>query len=363
MDFIDPGLLSITKERKAQVLAGQRLHFTMQLRRADRSTFLAEITTTPLLNSAGRYDGAVALVNDITAQTESKTQAQLRATVLDAVGEAVVATRPDGEIVYINRAAERLLGWRSAEVIGRQHSDVCAQVPDEAEHIHKSVMNGKRHSVTLELFKRDGTQFVAHVTSEPAVDDHETVVGLVTVISDQTERTRLDRNLRTRRLQAETIALLGAQALRQHTDPHIATTPTVTEVVNATRRLLRADRASALDLDATAGELHVRAASPAIDEQIVVPAGSRSFAGYIALAREAVVVDNTEHDRRFDWRDEFGSGPASAIGAPIFGPDGIVGVLLAESSAVVGFDQDDAHFIQGMANIIGTALVGRRSPA
>lgn len=237
LNFIDPDLLPITKERTEHVRAGQKLHFTMELRRADRSTFLAELTTTPLLNAAGRYDGAVALVNDIT------------------------------------------------------------------------------------------------------------------------DRLKIDRNARARQLQAETIALLGAQALRQRANPHIAATHIVSEVVDATRRVLGADRASVLDLIADAAELRLRVASPPIGEQFVVPAGSRSFAGYVVLARRAVFVDDTERDKRFDPGEQPGARHAAAIGAPILGPAGIIGILIAESSKPASFDHDDVHFVQGMANIVGTAML------
>jgi GAF domain-containing protein len=112
-----------------------------------------------------------------------------------------------------------------------------------------------------------------------------------------------------------------------------------------------------LDLIAHAGELRLRAASPPIDEQIIVPAGSRSFPGYVVLARKAVVVDDTEYDKRFDPGAEPGAHLASAIGAPIVGPTGIVGILIAESSTPASFDHEDVHFVQGMANIIGTAIL------
>src|SRR5258706_373863 len=171
------------------------------------------------MNPAGHYEGAVALVNDITALHESQMQGYLRATILDAVGEAVVATTPDGRIVYINSAAERLFGWRAIEVIGRSHQDVCAQVPEQAADIRSSVMTGKRYSGRLELFRRDGSQFFAHVTTEAALDEHGAVIGIVAVISDQTEPAQLERDARTRQLQAETLAVLGAQALRQRLDP------------------------------------------------------------------------------------------------------------------------------------------------
>ena len=50
------------------------------------------------------------------------------AQLLDAVEQAVIATNPRGEIVFWNRCAERLYGWRADEVLGR---DVVEVVPSE----------------------------------------------------------------------------------------------------------------------------------------------------------------------------------------------------------------------------------------
>ncbi|MBN1814130.1 MAG: PAS domain-containing protein, partial [Anaerolineae bacterium] len=41
------------------------------------------------------------------------------AQLLDAVGQAVVATDLGGGITYWNRAAEDLYGWTAEEVLGR----------------------------------------------------------------------------------------------------------------------------------------------------------------------------------------------------------------------------------------------------
>ena len=238
LTFFEPDDLPAVRERTAKVRAGHPLHFVTNLRRPDGSTFLAEITTTALFNPAGRYDGAVALVNDITDRHEIEARERLRATLL------------------------------------------------------------------------------------------------------------------------ETLALLGAQALRQRADPQTAATLIVTEAVEAARRLLGADHASLFTLIADTNELELRVASPDTDQRIVVPSGSRSFAGYITLARKGVVAEDTRHDPRFDdCVLPSGEHPGSAVGAPIFGPGGIVGVLIAESATCDTFDQGDAQFIQSMANIIGTALL------
>jgi PAS domain S-box-containing protein len=351
---------AVVKEQTEQVRAGNRFHSVFELRRPDGSTFLAEITSTPLFSAAGGYDGTVALVSDITDRHEIEARERLRATLLDAVGEAVAAATPDAKVVYINRAAERLFGWRAAEVIGRDGRElfVASEAAEEAERVHSRLVAGRRFTGRLKLSRRDGTEFVAHMTSEPAVDDTGAIVGLVAVFSDQTERDRLDRDLRKRELQTETLALLGAQALRQRMNADVAATLVPTEAVEATRRLLGADSVAVLDLLGDTNELRLRIASPARDEAIVVPAGSRSFAGYVTLARKGVLVENVKQDSRFDDdKESSGQSVASAVGAPIFGPDGILGVLTAESSTFNRFDQGDANFVQAVANIIGTALL------
>ena len=48
---------------------------------------------------------------------ESRLQFQAR--LLDSVGQAVIATNLEGTILYWNRAAEQIYGWKSAEVLGR----------------------------------------------------------------------------------------------------------------------------------------------------------------------------------------------------------------------------------------------------
>ena len=358
LDFFASDELPTVRERTARVRGGDPLRFTTQLRRADGSMLMAEITTTPLVSPAGRYDGAVSLVNDVTARKEADTHARIRASLLDSVADAVMAATPDGKIAYLNTAAEQLFGWRSSEVVGREAIAALAapETAQEAEQVLSALLDGKRYAGRQRGTRRDGRSFAAHVTAWSVRDDVDAIVGMVAIIGDQTERTQIARATRKRELQAETIALLGAQALRQRAATLGGSALVVTEAVDATRRLLGADLAVVFDVHDDTSELRQRAASPDAHEEFDVPAGSRSFAGYITLARKAVVVANTKHDGRFDYAPT-GTDAGSAIGAPIFGPDGLVGVLAAYSATRSKFDDADAQFIQGMANIVGTALL------
>src|ERR1700676_2724485 len=86
LEFMGPEDLQPTKERGAMVKGGNRVQFTQVLRRADGSTFLAQIDTAPLINQSGQYEGAVALVRDIDVQAQEETQARFRSALLDSIG-------------------------------------------------------------------------------------------------------------------------------------------------------------------------------------------------------------------------------------------------------------------------------------
>jgi GAF domain-containing protein len=129
------------------------------------------------------------------------------------------------------------------------------------------------------------------------------------------------------------------------------------EALETIGRVLEAELVAVIDRAPSTGELQVRAMSPPGREPMMLPSGSRSFPGYVALARKVVVVDNARHDRRFEITSTHtGFQTASAIGAPIFGPGAIHGVLTAESSKPKAFDHSDGHFVQGIANVIGVIV-------
>jgi PAS domain S-box-containing protein len=355
LEFIDESLDTL-KEWGGLVRDGHRQRHEVRLRRADASSFLAEVSTTPLRDASGTYKGAVAVVSDITARSQADSEARFRTALLDAIGEAVLAARPDGTIVYANPAAERLLGWRASELIGRNGLELLAppEAAADAARIHSQLLARKRHSGEVSLTRRDGSEFLAHMTGAPVLDSHGALVGLIGVLSDRSERSQLEQEVRAQEQQAETIALLGARALRRRPED---LNLVLTEGVEATRRVLQGGHAALLEIIAGGNDLAVRVSSPPVDEPTVIPFGSRSFAGYTALARKVVLVEDARRDRRFDIDPTPGQlGIISAIAAPVFGPSGVCGVLTADSPTPHKFNKSAVHFMQSIANVVGIAL-------
>ncbi len=96
---------------------------------------------------------------------------------------------------------------------------------------------------------------------EVAFDEDGKLLGLIAVISDQTERDRLGRERRGLESQMETLAILGAQALRPRADPGAGMSLILKEAVEAIRCQLDADQVTVFDVIAGGDEVRERLAS------------------------------------------------------------------------------------------------------
>nr|GMD94314.1 serine/threonine-protein kinase EDR1 [Ipomoea batatas] len=108
--------------------------------------------------------------------------------VLEYMGHAVHVSRPaTEEIIYWNRSAEKLYGYKDEEAIGqsaiellidREHQEWVASI---SERLWSG--SGKSWSGQLPCKKRSGQRFMAMVTKNPLYEDEE-LVGVITVSSD-----------------------------------------------------------------------------------------------------------------------------------------------------------------------------------
>ncbi len=142
---------------------------------------LIEINDKKLLRGAFR---------DITESKKISEKNRLQARLLNAVGQAIVATDLNGNITYWNRAAEQLYGWQEREVLGRSIVDV---TPAETSHeqaskIMKRLTAGEYWSGEFLAKRRDGTLFPAIVTNAPITNDKGVLVGTIGVSTDISEQ-------------------------------------------------------------------------------------------------------------------------------------------------------------------------------
>lgn len=164
------------------LLEGRVIPSKLWLDRPDGTRIPIAATTAPI-RAEGVVLGAVISFRDITEERRAADEARFHKTLLDAVGDAVMATRPDGTITYWNRAAERLYGWRAHEVLGRNVVDVTPTLAsrEAADALMARLRRGESWSGEFQVRRRDGSSFTAHVTNAPVLGERGELLAIVGV--------------------------------------------------------------------------------------------------------------------------------------------------------------------------------------
>ncbi|HKN69376.1 MAG TPA: PAS domain S-box protein [Gemmatimonadaceae bacterium] len=122
---------------------------------------------------------------------------RFRSEILDAVGQAVIATDLDGRVIYWNHAAETLFGFTEAEMLGQKARVlVPTDQLDYAEVILERIRAGEVWSGEFLVRRKDGTLFTAYASDALLRDRNGNVVGVVGLLTDLTPTKRVEERLR-----------------------------------------------------------------------------------------------------------------------------------------------------------------------
>ena len=120
------------------------------------------------------------------------------------MGDAVVISNAQGDIVLWNKAAERIFGYTEAEALGKRLDLI---TPDRFRHRHwegyeKSMETGTTRYGTQLLkvpaLHKDGRTLSIAFTVTMLFDAAHRATGVAATIRDETERFHADRALRNR---------------------------------------------------------------------------------------------------------------------------------------------------------------------
>ena len=145
--------------------------------------------------------------NDITGRKHVEAafqqQREWLETTLASIGDAVVVVDTDGNITFVNRAAEAISGWSDVEAIGRPieqivnlHDEINSQPipnPVRAALLERTTVTLADHAM---LQTQEGRQIPIDDSAAPILNRNGDLLGAVIVFRDITERKRGEEALR-----------------------------------------------------------------------------------------------------------------------------------------------------------------------
>ena len=140
-----------------------------------------------------------AFIRDISERKKAEEKLRFNASLLNTVGQAVIATDIKGTIIYWNNAAETIYGWSEAEALGKNIVSLtpAQQSREQAMQIMETLSKGNIWSGEFLVQRKDGTVFPAYVTDSPIHNQQGELAGIIGVSVDITERKKVEENLKS----------------------------------------------------------------------------------------------------------------------------------------------------------------------
>jgi PAS domain S-box-containing protein len=146
---------------------------------------------------------------------ESYAREQWLNTTLRSIGDAVIAADPEGRVVFMNRVAEQLTGWKEKEadglplskifVIINQRTRAAVENPVDAVRRSGKIVGLANHTI---LIRKDGAEFHIDDSAAPILNVNARMIGIVLVFRDISERHASELAL----MRAEKLASAGRLA-------------------------------------------------------------------------------------------------------------------------------------------------------
>ncbi|MHA2499811.1 MAG: PAS domain S-box protein [Candidatus Hodarchaeales archaeon] len=209
-----PKLGQIDQLRKDQLSKGIPFgsKYEIAFIRKDGRIVDALVGGAPLVGVDGEFLGTFGIVTDITQQKlqqqKLRESYELNEMILRTMGEGLWLVDENDRTTMVNRALENLLGYEQGEMLGRP---VFEFLPEDQHDVLRAI-NGQRKKATsfdngnkfssryeIELLHKSGAKIHALVSGTAVLDRNESFKGTFGIITDITERKKLEETIRETR--------------------------------------------------------------------------------------------------------------------------------------------------------------------
>ena len=313
----------------------------------------------PLFDQDGCVTAIGGIATDITDRKHleaelRRSEAQFRRLVESNVVAMGVSNLQDSSIFYANDALLRLIGYTREELERGELNWEKITAPEyqhlDTQNLEELKKNGIGTIFEKECIRKNGSRVPILMGSSMLEADAIMIASVI----DISDRVHAEQALHTRIQQQAAVAQLGQQALNR-----IELDELFEQACHLVAQQLQVEYTKVLELtDQETLLLHSGVGwQPGLVGQATIGTNPDSQAGYTLVCDQPVIVEDLRTEKRFN-------GPSllvehkviSGISTIIPGQNRAFGVLGAHTVHQRRFSQDDAHFLQAIANIIGAAV-------
>lgn len=155
-------------------------------------------TLTAFANTAAVSIANAQYYTEIQEALTEITQVQaLMNNVFESIGSGLIATNADEIITTFNRAAQQMLAWKTADVIGAPLQDVLRRIKkDLREELDNLQDDAERHTLEAQLPRADGGRISLAMKLSPLRDTENAVHGIAIVMDDVSAKREREQELR-----------------------------------------------------------------------------------------------------------------------------------------------------------------------
>jgi PAS domain S-box-containing protein len=135
-------------------------------------------------------------------EEELRRSREWMSTTMRSIGDGVIATGPDGNVLFMNNVAEELTGWREEDARGRRLEEVFVVVDGDSRMPISDALDEIRHAdrpvrmaSNAMLLGKQGRELVISDSGAP-IRNSQGLIGVVIVFRDVTEQTKIEQALR-----------------------------------------------------------------------------------------------------------------------------------------------------------------------
>lgn len=261
----------------------------------------------------------------------------------------IVMLDPDGNIASWNAGAERIFGYRGAEMLGRPHTILYPHV--DGPHLHpaaflQETLSSKSTVKEEWLVRKNGTQFWGHVGMTALRDETGHLHGFAIVIGDLTKRKQEEDVIRALlRLSAKLNSTFNVEKLMD-------------ELVIEATQLVYAHAGLAGLVSGKTLVCHKYYRDQALHPFYRAWEPGQGLPGWLLLHRTAYLTNHAETDRQIDqdFRQTFSM--TSALSIPILdATETLLGFLEVHNKGDVGgFTPFDQKTLVGVSQVASIAI-------